>query len=48
LVVREAGGVVVDAADRELTVLDHAARRTPVAATNGSLLDELVEQRRRS
>jgi fructose-1,6-bisphosphatase/inositol monophosphatase family enzyme len=48
LVVREAGGAVVDAADRELTVLDHAARRTPVAATNGSLLDELVEQRRRS
>jgi len=48
LVVREAGGVVVDAAGRDLTVLDHAARRTPVAATNGPLLDELLEQRRRS
>jgi fructose-1,6-bisphosphatase/inositol monophosphatase family enzyme len=47
LVVREAGGVVVDAAGRDLTVLDHAARRTPVAATNGALLDELLEHRRR-
>ena len=48
LVVREAGGAVVDAAGRGLTVLDHAARRTPVAATSGELLDELLEQRRRS
>ena len=32
LVCREAGAVVADAFDRELVVLDHAARRTPVAA----------------
>jgi fructose-1,6-bisphosphatase/inositol monophosphatase family enzyme len=48
LVVSEAGGVVVDAQGRELAVLDHAARRTPVAATNGALLDDLLEHRRRS
>ncbi len=47
LVVREAGGVVVDAAGRDLTVLDHAARRTPVAATNVALLEDLLEHRRR-
>ena len=48
LVVREAGGVVVDAVGRDLTVLDHPARRTPVAATSSALLDELLEHRRRS
>ncbi len=37
LVCREAGAVVSDAADRELTVLDHAARRTPVAAATPAL-----------
>ena len=31
LVCQEAGAVVVDAAGRDLVVLDHAARRTPVA-----------------
>ena len=31
LVCTEAGGVIGDAAGRELTVLDHRARRTPVA-----------------
>jgi myo-inositol-1(or 4)-monophosphatase len=46
LVVREAGGVVVDAHGRDLAVLDHAARRTPVAATSPSLLDTLVAHRR--
>ncbi len=48
LVVREAGGVVVDAQGRDLTVVDHTARRTPVAATSSALLDELLEHRRRS
>ena len=48
LVVSEAGGVVVDAQGRNLTVLDHSARRTPVAATSSALLDELLEHRRRS
>lgn len=46
LVVQEAGGVVVDAFGRDLVVLDHSARRTPVAATSTALLDELVTQRR--
>jgi myo-inositol-1(or 4)-monophosphatase len=46
LVVREAGGAVVDAHGRDLTVLDHDARRTPVAATGRSLLDALVAHRR--
>jgi len=45
LVVREAGGVVVDALGRDLTVLDHAARRTPVVASGTSLLDELLDRR---
>jgi myo-inositol-1(or 4)-monophosphatase len=46
LVCREAGAVVVDAAGRELVALDHAARRTPVAAATSELLDALVEARR--
>jgi myo-inositol-1(or 4)-monophosphatase len=45
LVVREAGGVVVDALGRDLLVLDHAARRTPVAATSRTLLDALLAER---
>jgi fructose-1,6-bisphosphatase/inositol monophosphatase family enzyme len=45
LVVREAGGVVVDALGRDLVVLDHAARRTPVAATSQVLLDALLSER---
>ena len=48
LVVREAGGVVADALGRDLVVLDHSARRTPVAATSSALLDELLGHRRRS
>jgi fructose-1,6-bisphosphatase/inositol monophosphatase family enzyme len=47
LVVEEAGGVVVDALGRDLTVLDHRARRTPVAATSQALLDDLLAHRRR-
>jgi myo-inositol-1(or 4)-monophosphatase len=47
LVVEEAGGVVVDALGRDLTVLDHHARRTPVAATSAALLDDLLAHRRR-
>ena len=45
LVVREAGGVVVDAFGRDLVVLDHEARRTPVAATSEPLLGELLHHR---
>lgn len=46
LVCREAGVPVVDAHDRELVTLDHAARRTPVAAATPALLDELLAARR--
>ncbi len=42
LVCREAGVGVVDAEGRELVVLDHAARRTPVAAATPALLGELL------
>ncbi len=45
LVCHEAGASVVDADGRDLVVLDHAARRTPVAAATPALLDELVAAR---
>jgi fructose-1,6-bisphosphatase/inositol monophosphatase family enzyme len=48
LVVQEAGGAMVDALGRDLVVLDHDARRTPVAATGEALLGALLEHRRRS
>jgi myo-inositol-1(or 4)-monophosphatase len=47
LVVEEAGGVVVDALGRDLVVLDHRVRRTPVAATGAALLDDLLAHRGR-
>jgi fructose-1,6-bisphosphatase/inositol monophosphatase family enzyme len=42
----EAGGVIADAFDRPLVVLDHAARRAPVAASSPALLDQLLAERR--
>ncbi len=42
LVCAEAGAVVADKGGRDLIVLDHAARRAPVAAANATLLDELM------
>jgi myo-inositol-1(or 4)-monophosphatase len=48
LVCREAGAVVVDALGRDLLVLDHAARRTPVAAATPALAAELTALARRS
>jgi len=45
LVVQEAGGLVVDAFGRDLVVLDHSARRTPVAATGRALLAALLAER---
>lgn len=45
LVCVEAGAPVVDAEGRDLVVLDHDARRTPVAAATPALLDELVAAR---
>jgi myo-inositol-1(or 4)-monophosphatase len=44
LVVQEAGGVIVDALGRDLIVLDHDARRTPVAASGPELLDAVLAQ----
>ena len=46
LICREAGAVVADAVGRELTVVDHDARRTPVAAATRELLDAFVAIRR--
>ncbi len=46
LVCEEAGVPIVDAFDRELLVLDHAARRNPVAAATAALLREAVAARR--
>jgi fructose-1,6-bisphosphatase/inositol monophosphatase family enzyme len=46
LICAEAGAVVLDAAGRDLVVLDHAARRTPVAAATPDLLDALLAARR--
>ncbi len=46
LVCREAGAPVVDALGRELVVLQHSARRTPVAAATPELIDALLAARR--
>ncbi|MEM9203518.1 MAG: inositol monophosphatase [Actinomycetota bacterium] len=45
LICREAGVEVVDAFGRELEVVDHAARRTPVAAPSREVLEALVAAR---
>ncbi len=45
LILQEAGGVAVDALGRDLVVLEHDARRTPVGASTRELLDELVQAR---
>lgn len=42
LICQEAGGVITDVANRDLVVRDHAARRTPIAASTPALLTELV------
>ena len=47
LVCREAGAFVGEARGRELVVLDHGARRTPVAAATTELLDAALLARRR-
>jgi myo-inositol-1(or 4)-monophosphatase len=46
LVCQESGALVVDAFSRDLVTIDHAARRTPVAAGTAALLDEAVAARR--
>lgn len=46
LICGEAGVPVVDLWGRELVVLDHAARRTPIAGATGAVLDALLTSRR--
>ena len=46
LVCTEAGAVVADATGEELVVLEHGARRTPIAAATPALLDEALAARR--
>jgi myo-inositol-1(or 4)-monophosphatase len=46
LVCQEAGALVVDAFDRPLVTVEHAARRTPVAAATPQLLEETLAARR--
>jgi myo-inositol-1(or 4)-monophosphatase len=48
LVCAEAGAVVADALGRDLVVLGHGDRRTPVAAATPDLLDALLTARRRA
>lgn len=45
LVCREAGAHVADASGRELVVLDHRERRSPVAACTAGLLQEMLKAR---
>jgi fructose-1,6-bisphosphatase/inositol monophosphatase family enzyme len=45
LLVGEAGGAIADGLGRDLVVLDHAARRAPVAAATPALLDVLLTYR---
>lgn len=47
LVCQEAGGAIIDVADRELVVRTHEARRTPIAAATPALLAELVNAAKR-
>ncbi len=46
LICQEAGAGVADAAERDLVVLEHGARRTPVAGATPALLAEALEARR--
>ena len=45
LICQEAGAHVVDAWHRELVTLDHAARRTPIAAGTPELLEQALASR---
>lgn len=46
LVIAEAGGQLVDLHGRDLVVLEHSARRTPVSACTPELLEEALAARR--
>lgn len=45
LILREAGGVIVDLRDRDLVAIEHDARRTPIAAATPELLATLLHAR---
>ena len=45
LICREAGVVVADLHGRELVVMDHTARRTPIAGATAQLFDQLLAAR---
>ncbi len=45
LICQEAGALVADASGRDLVVLEHEARRTPVAASSPALLEQLLAAR---
>jgi myo-inositol-1(or 4)-monophosphatase len=47
LILEEAGGAVAEVFERDLCVLDHTARRSPVVAATPELLAELLTERRR-
>ena len=47
LVCVEAGAEVIDVHERALAPLDHGLRRTPIAAGDRALLDELLIARRK-
>jgi fructose-1,6-bisphosphatase/inositol monophosphatase family enzyme len=47
LILEEAGGVAAEVFGRDLCVLDHAARRSPVVASTPELLDAILRERRR-
>jgi fructose-1,6-bisphosphatase/inositol monophosphatase family enzyme len=48
LILEEAGGVATEVFGRELCVLDHTARRSPVVAATPELLEQVLLQRRPS
>jgi hypothetical protein len=45
LVCREAGAAVADAFGKDLILLEHGPRRTPIAAATAELLEEAVAAR---
>jgi myo-inositol-1(or 4)-monophosphatase len=47
LILEEAGGVATEVFGRDLCVLDHTARRSPVVAATPELLAEVLGHRRR-
>ena len=47
LILEEAGGAAAEVFGRDLCVLDHAARRSPVVAGTPELLDMILAERRR-